>query len=142
MSNKNTVIGENGIYDARTLGTPKMILLGLQHMFLVLSAHSFPIRTIPSVREFHPFGSKRSSQTLLPVGNYTPPQRISVILFFYSIPFFTRTVKQIAIQAENPPKKYSPCPFRYPHRMQTRAAAIPFSQSKAPSPCLLRGVYA
>ncbi|MBE5892791.1 MAG: uracil-xanthine permease [Lachnospiraceae bacterium] len=38
MSNKNTVIGENGIYDARTLGTPKMILLGLQHMFAMFGA--------------------------------------------------------------------------------------------------------
>ena len=38
MSNKNTVIGENGIYDARTLGTPKMLLLGLQHMFAMFGA--------------------------------------------------------------------------------------------------------
>ena len=38
MSNKNTVIGENGIYDARTLGTPRMILLGLQHMFAMFGA--------------------------------------------------------------------------------------------------------
>ena len=38
MSNKNTAIGENGIYDARTLGTPKMILLGLQHMFAMFGA--------------------------------------------------------------------------------------------------------
>ena len=26
---------ENGIYDARTLGLPKMLILGLQHMFAV-----------------------------------------------------------------------------------------------------------
>ena len=38
--------------------------------------NSFPIRTIPSVREFHPFGGLRLSQTLLPVGNFAPPQRI------------------------------------------------------------------
>ena len=30
MSEKTT-LGENGIYDARSLGVPKMLLLGLQH---------------------------------------------------------------------------------------------------------------
>ena len=54
---------------------------------------SFIIRTIPSVREFHPFGSSRSSQTLLPVENYTPPQRIFnciyyMILFLFGITVF------------------------------------------------------
>lgn len=34
---KNT-LGENGIYDAKTLGTPKMLLLGLQHMFAMFGA--------------------------------------------------------------------------------------------------------
>lgn len=42
MSGKNeknqTVLGENGIYDAKGLGTPKMILLGLQHMFAMFGA--------------------------------------------------------------------------------------------------------
>jgi len=45
MSKKNKaaaarrpVVGESGIYDARTLGTPKMLLLGLQHMFAMFGA--------------------------------------------------------------------------------------------------------
>ena len=29
---------ENGIRDARTLGTPKMLLLGFQHMFAMFGA--------------------------------------------------------------------------------------------------------
>ena len=32
------VLGENGIYDAKVLGTPKVILLGLQHMFAMFGA--------------------------------------------------------------------------------------------------------
>lgn len=35
---KRAVVGESGIYDARTLGTPKMLLLGLQHMFAMFGA--------------------------------------------------------------------------------------------------------
>ena len=31
--NKKEILGEQGIYDAKTLGTPKMLILGLQHMF-------------------------------------------------------------------------------------------------------------
>ncbi len=31
-------LGENGIYDAKTLGVPKVILLGLQHMFAMFGA--------------------------------------------------------------------------------------------------------
>jgi len=31
-------LGENGIYDARTLGVPKMIVLGMQHMFAMFGA--------------------------------------------------------------------------------------------------------
>ncbi|MGN0383117.1 MAG: uracil-xanthine permease family protein [Eubacterium sp.] len=38
MSNEKNIIGENGIYDARQLGVPKMILLGLQHMFAMFGA--------------------------------------------------------------------------------------------------------
>lgn len=39
MSDKTkVVIGENGIYDAKTLGTPKVLLLGLQHMFAMFGA--------------------------------------------------------------------------------------------------------
>ena len=42
MSGKNAknqaVLGENGIYDAKGLGTPKVILLGLQHMFAMFGA--------------------------------------------------------------------------------------------------------
>lgn len=39
MSNtKNTALGEKGIYDAKTLGTPKVLLLGIQHMFAMFGA--------------------------------------------------------------------------------------------------------
>ena len=42
MSNeKNTqkvVLGEGGIYDAKQLGTPKMLILGVQHMFAMFGA--------------------------------------------------------------------------------------------------------
>jgi len=39
MSDKTkTVLGENGIYDAKSLGTPKVLLLGLQHMFAMFGA--------------------------------------------------------------------------------------------------------
>ena len=42
MSEKNTKnkvsLGENGIYDAKSLGTPKVLLLGLQHMFAMFGA--------------------------------------------------------------------------------------------------------
>lgn len=33
-----TVLGDSGIYDARVLGTPKVLLLGLQHMFAMFGA--------------------------------------------------------------------------------------------------------
>ncbi len=33
-----SALGDAGIYDARTLGTPKMLLLGLQHMFAMFGA--------------------------------------------------------------------------------------------------------
>lgn len=36
--NSKTVLGENGIYDARVLGLPKVLLLGLQHMFAMFGA--------------------------------------------------------------------------------------------------------
>lgn len=39
MSNKNTTdIGKEGIFDARRLGLPKMILLGMQHTFAMFGA--------------------------------------------------------------------------------------------------------
>ncbi|MBO4981027.1 MAG: uracil-xanthine permease [Lachnospiraceae bacterium] len=39
MSEKSKVtLGENGIYDARSLGVPKVLLLGLQHMFAMFGA--------------------------------------------------------------------------------------------------------
>ena len=39
MSNKNkSSIGQEGIYDARQLGIPKMILLGMQHTFAMFGA--------------------------------------------------------------------------------------------------------
>ena len=31
-------IPESGIYDARTLGVPKMLILGIQHMFAMFGA--------------------------------------------------------------------------------------------------------
>ena len=37
MSNKPKV-GRDGIYDARQLGTPKMLVLGFQHMFAMFGA--------------------------------------------------------------------------------------------------------
>lgn len=36
--NSKTALGENGIYDARALGLPKVLLLGLQHMFAMFGA--------------------------------------------------------------------------------------------------------
>ncbi len=36
MKNNNTIDGP--VYDARTLGTPKMLVLGLQHMFAMFGA--------------------------------------------------------------------------------------------------------
>ena len=36
MSDKN--VNENGIYDARQLGLPKMLILGLQHTFAMFGA--------------------------------------------------------------------------------------------------------
>lgn len=41
MSNKDkgsNALGTNGIYDARALGVPKMIVLGMQHMFAMFGA--------------------------------------------------------------------------------------------------------
>jgi len=38
MSKKSKVIEENGVYDAKSLGVPKVILLGLQHMFAMFGA--------------------------------------------------------------------------------------------------------
>ncbi len=35
---KKTTIGDEGIYDARVLGIPKMLLLGVQHMFAMFGA--------------------------------------------------------------------------------------------------------
>ena len=37
MSNKPKV-GKDGIYDARQLGTPRMVVLGFQHMFAMFGA--------------------------------------------------------------------------------------------------------
>lgn len=36
--NKKTVLGEQGIYDARVLGKPKMMILGFQHTFAMFGA--------------------------------------------------------------------------------------------------------
>lgn len=36
--NKKSAVGVDGIYDARTLGAPRMLLLGFQHMFAMFGA--------------------------------------------------------------------------------------------------------
>ena len=36
--NKHTSIGQEGVFDARRLGVPKMILLGMQHTFAMFGA--------------------------------------------------------------------------------------------------------
>ena len=38
MSDKSTVLGKSDIYDARSLGTPKVIILGIQHMFAMFGS--------------------------------------------------------------------------------------------------------
>lgn len=38
MSKESKVIGEEAIYDARTLGLPKVLVLGIQHMFAMFGA--------------------------------------------------------------------------------------------------------
>ena len=38
MSNNDYKVGERAIYDARGLGTPKMLVLGLQHLFAMFGA--------------------------------------------------------------------------------------------------------
>ena len=38
MSKNKTTIGSEGIYDARVLGVPKMMILGFQHMFAMFGA--------------------------------------------------------------------------------------------------------
>lgn len=38
MSKKNSSLGENGIYDAKSMGAPKVALLGLQHMFAMFGS--------------------------------------------------------------------------------------------------------
>ena len=38
MSDVNKTIGEEAIYDAKSLGTSKMLILGAQHMFAMFGA--------------------------------------------------------------------------------------------------------
>lgn len=38
MSEKKATLGDSGIYDAKTLGVPKMLILGVQHMFAMFGA--------------------------------------------------------------------------------------------------------
>ena len=38
MSEKKAALGNSGIYDAKTLGVPKMLILGVQHMFAMFGA--------------------------------------------------------------------------------------------------------
>ena len=38
MKNEKIVVGKDGIYDARQLGVPRMLLLGFQHMFAMFGA--------------------------------------------------------------------------------------------------------
>ena len=40
MNNKS--IGTEPVYDARTLGAPRMFILGLQHMFAMFASTSQP----------------------------------------------------------------------------------------------------
>ncbi len=39
MAKEKIKIGQEGIYDARKLGTPKMVVLGFQHMFAMFGAN-------------------------------------------------------------------------------------------------------
>ena len=38
MSKEKVQVGAEGIYDARTLGVPRMLVLGFQHMFAMFGA--------------------------------------------------------------------------------------------------------
>ena len=38
MSKEKVMVGDEGIFDARKLGVPKMLILGLQHMFAMFGA--------------------------------------------------------------------------------------------------------
>ena len=38
MSKEKAMVGEEGIFDAKQLGVPKMLVLGLQHMFAMFGA--------------------------------------------------------------------------------------------------------
>ena len=38
MSDKSNALGKSDIYDARSLGTPKVIILGIQHMFAMFGS--------------------------------------------------------------------------------------------------------
>ena len=38
MSKEKKELGTEAVYDARSLGTPKMLILGLQHLFAMFGA--------------------------------------------------------------------------------------------------------
>ena len=38
MSTKDKNLSESAVYDAKTLGTPKVLMLGIQHMFAMFGA--------------------------------------------------------------------------------------------------------
>ena len=38
MSKANVTVGDSGIFDAKQLGVPKMLILGVQHMFAMFGA--------------------------------------------------------------------------------------------------------
>ena len=38
MAKEKIVLGSQAVYDARTLGKPRMLILGLQHMFAMFGA--------------------------------------------------------------------------------------------------------
>ena len=68
MSNKPKV-GKDGIYDARQLGTPKMVVLGFQHMFAMFGATvTVPLLTGLSISTTLLFASLGS--TVLPSLKY------------------------------------------------------------------------
>ena len=54
---------ENGIYDARTLGLPKMLILGLQHMFAMFGATILVPVLVNTY--FHGEGLSHSGNTVL-----------------------------------------------------------------------------
>ena len=50
---KKIELGREGLYDARKLGVPKMLVLGVQHTFAMFGATVLvPILTVPALRSW------------------------------------------------------------------------------------------